>query len=122
MLLSISLLILAGICKAVKDRVMTGWSGSRFEQWGLNREFWDNQISWRNKWKLDSHGNATRVERFPLSSTILVFLTDAWHLFDLVFMLSAFFGVWTAPFNPVIAIVIVLAAFQTAYSLLGIGK
>jgi hypothetical protein len=120
-LLSISLLIIAGISKAVKDRIMTGWSGSRFEQWGLNRNWWDNQISWRNKWKIEN-GKVTRTERFPLSSTVLVFLTDAWHLFDLAFMLSFAAGVWLVPINPVWSIVITLATFQTVYSTLRIGK
>lgn len=120
-ILSIALLIMAGISKAVKDRIMTGWSGSRFEQWGLNRNWWDNQLSWRNKWKIEN-GKVTRSERFPLSSTVLVFLTDAWHLFDLAFMLSFAVGVWIAPINPIWSIMITLATFQTVYSALRIGK
>ena len=39
--------------------------------------FWDPKISWRNKWK---NGDPAQGERFPGSSTIFVFLTDAWHL------------------------------------------
>ena len=51
--------------------------------------------SWKNKWKLDSLGNPYPVvnawyyfklytpeheERHPYSSTLLVFLTDEWHM------------------------------------------
>lgn len=116
-----ALLILAGISKAVKDRTMTGWSGSKFKQWGFSRNWWDNQISWRNKWKINN-GIASRVERFPLSSTVLVFITDAWHCFDLIFMLSFAAGIWLAPINPIWSIMIVLATFQTFYSMLSIRK
>jgi hypothetical protein len=119
--LSILLLILAGISKAVKDRIMTGWSTSKFKQWGFNREWWDNQISWRNKWKTDGV-LVSQKEKFPLSSTVLVFITDAWHCFDLIFILSFAFGVWLAPMNPVWSIVIVLGVFQAVYSFLKIKK
>jgi hypothetical protein len=119
--LSIILLILAGISKAVKDRIMTGWSTSKFKQWGFNREWWDNQISWRNKWKTDGVW-VSQKEKFPLSSTVLVFITDAWHCSDLIFILSFAVGVWLAPMNPVWSIVIVLGVFQAVYSFLGTRK
>ena len=110
--LSIFMLVLAGISKAVKDRIMTGWTGSKFEKLGLDRKWWDNQISWRNKWKI-KNGIVSREERFPLSSTVLVFLTDAWHCFDLTFMLSFAASISCSPLNPVWSIVIILAIFQT---------
>ena len=118
---SIILLVLAGISKAVKDRIMTGWTGSKFERWGLDRNWWDNQISWRNKWKL-TNGIVSQDERFQFSSTLFVFVTDAWHCFDLAFILSFAFGIWLAPINPIWSVIIVLGVFQTAYSFLGIGK
>lgn len=111
------MLVLAGISKAIKDRVMTGWSSSRFKKWGFNRQWWDTSLSWRNKWKTDGIWTSNQ-EKFPLSSTLLVFVTDAWHCFDLVFMISFSVGVWLAPFNPLWSIVIVLATFQSVYSLL----
>jgi hypothetical protein len=120
-ILAIILLIVAGVSKAVKDRIMTGWSTSKFKQWGFNREWWDNQISWRNKWKDDGLWVYDK-ERFPLSSTVLVFITDAWHCFDLIFMLSFAAGIWLSPMNPVLSIILVLGVFQTVYPLLKIKK
>jgi hypothetical protein len=121
MIFAIILLIIAGISKAVKDRIMTGWSTSKFKKWGFNREWWDNQISWRNKWKLQN-GIVSQKEKFPLSSTVLVFVTDAWHCFDLIFMLSLSIGIWLSPINPIWSIVLVLATFQTVYSLLKVRQ
>jgi hypothetical protein len=61
---------------------------------------WWNKESWKNKWKLDADGNLLPCtvywwylwlykpeyqERFPYSSTILVFLTDGWHFFQFLF-------------------------------------
>lgn len=43
--------------------------------------------SWRNKWK---NGNKSEGEKFPFSSTILVFLTDRWHLAQSLFLWSIF--------------------------------
>jgi hypothetical protein len=121
MIFAIILLIIAGISKAVKDRIMTGWSTSKFKKWGFNREWWDNQISWRNKWKIEN-GIVSQKEKFPLSSTVLVFVTDAWHCFDLIFMLSLSIGMWLSPINPIWSIVLVLATFQTVYSLLKVRQ
>lgn len=39
--------------------------------------FWNPRLSWINKWKFQQVG---KTERFFLSSTVLVFLTDGWHL------------------------------------------
>ena len=43
--------------------------------------------SWRNKWK---NGNKSEGEKFPFSSTILVFLTDRWHLAQSLFLWCVF--------------------------------
>jgi hypothetical protein len=45
---------------------------------GANPEFWNPNESWVNKWK---NGDPAQGEKFPLSSTALVFTTDAYHLF-----------------------------------------
>ncbi|WP_125077717.1 hypothetical protein [Rufibacter latericius] len=44
-------------------------------------QFWNPQISWSAKWK---NGDPKQGEAFPLSSTVLVFLTDGWHLFNFI--------------------------------------
>jgi len=43
-----------------------------------DQEFWDPSQSWTNKYK---NNDPTQGEKFFLSTTSLVFLTDAWHLF-----------------------------------------
>lgn len=42
-----------------------------------NRRYWDNDISWRNKWK---GGDREQGEAFFGSSTFLAWTTDAYHL------------------------------------------
>jgi len=43
---------------------------------------WSNpNVSWVNKWAKDENGNViVGKERFPLSSTLLVFTTDKYHM------------------------------------------
>jgi len=43
-----------------------------------NKKFFNNSESWRNKWK---NGDKTQGEKFPGSSTVFVWATDAKHLF-----------------------------------------
>ena len=65
--------------------------------WKYSKHFLNTNLSWKKKWKLDSKGHViptekhhwyhfgvfpTYIERFPYSSTILVFLTDGEHLFQ----------------------------------------
>jgi len=42
-----------------------------------NRRYWDNSVSWRNKWR---NGDPQQGEAFPGSSTVFVWSTDALHL------------------------------------------
>lgn len=42
-----------------------------------NRRYWDNRVSWRNKWR---NGDPEQGEAFPGSSTVFVWSTDALHL------------------------------------------
>lgn len=43
----------------------------------FDRQFIDPAVSWRNKWR---NGDPSQGERFPLSSTALVGVTDMYHL------------------------------------------
>ena len=67
--------------------------------WKGERPFLNADISWKNKWKLDIGDhlilnkkrhwyyfsfNPTYIERFYLSSTVLVFTTDGEHLFQII--------------------------------------
>jgi len=72
------MLIVAGISKAVQDKILYHFYESRFKTMGT---FWNPEKSWENKWK---DGDPEKGERFPGSSTIFVSLTDAWHLFGMI--------------------------------------
>lgn len=80
------LLFLAGISDAVQDTLVHHYSTSIFPQnqqettLGAGPNFWNPELSWKNKYK-DWDGGI-RTPRFPLATTALVFLTDAWHLFQ----------------------------------------
>jgi len=74
-MLSLILIIIAGVCDAVMDKLKSHFSKSIFKN--LNGLFWNPSISWPNKWEVGS----TTKEKFFGSSTFLVWTTDAWHLF-----------------------------------------
>jgi hypothetical protein len=69
---------LAGTAEAVMDVLQFKFEQSSFSK--LNPNFWNPKISWQNKWKKIGPSGITNEERFFLSSTVLVFLTDGWHL------------------------------------------
>lgn len=68
---------LAGIAKAVSDKIQFHFERSIFAD--QESYFWNPAESWRNKWK---NGNRSEGEAFLGSSTIFVWVTDAWHLFN----------------------------------------
>lgn len=93
LIIIIGLMILAGISKACADNVQSQIDHSIFK----GNSFFDASLSWRNKWAKGFlinnasyyHwyylGYATKYkERFPFSSTILVFVTDGWHLCNFI--------------------------------------
>jgi len=72
-MITVSLLIvLSGISKAICDVSAEG---------GFPNHLWNKSNTWRNKWK---NGDPLQGESFFGSSTFLVFLTDPWHIFDVV--------------------------------------
>lgn len=76
-------LLLAGISNGVHDTLQHHYGSSIFRTWTDSRQqFWNPEISWRNKYKKDDTGNLVRPLRpaFPGSTTALVFVTDGWHL------------------------------------------
>ena len=87
-MISLILIALAGICNALYEIIFVNFNNSIFKN--LNPLFWDPQQSWIFKWKQPYlpaekkryyFGLYPRYqERFPYSSTILVWITDAWHL------------------------------------------
>lgn len=78
------LLVTSAIAKAIQDKLQFHFSNSVFKELG---SWWNPKTSWKNKWK---NGDKKQGEAFPLSSTLLVSLTDAWHLFGLIRDFSIF--------------------------------
>ena len=125
-IITIVLLVLSGVFKAVMDLS----SEHRFRE-----EFWNKNESWHLKWKTDNNFNLTGSgkhwwyfglhrtrydERFPYSSTILVFLTDGWHLFQFLFLsclelaIAIQFDHWIWVF--IIAKITLSGVFELVYS------
>jgi hypothetical protein len=63
------LILVSAVFEAVMDFLQFKYTG--------RSQFWNPELSWMNKW---DYSTIPRKERFPLSSTVLVFLTDGWHL------------------------------------------
>lgn len=88
----LALSILAGLADGIRDVLSFRYDRSIFPQQygeqvlGAGPDFWNPEISWRNKWK---NGDPQQGERVPGSSTVFVFLTDGWHL--LQFLMLTFF-------------------------------
>jgi hypothetical protein len=81
--MTIIFIILAAVCNSVMDVLSTRYYVSIFGNL-KNRQFWDWNMSWRNKWQWGEKENG---EKFFLSSTMLSFLTDGWHLFKALMLL-----------------------------------
>lgn len=69
----------SGAAKAIQDTITHHYSQSIFKQAG---QWWNPSESWKAKYKDWDHGD--KQPAFPLATTWLVSLTDAWHAFGLV--------------------------------------
>ena len=72
------LMMLSGSFDATAEVLRINYSYFAKVHPNANSEFWNPNESWVNKWK---NGDPQQGEKFPLSSTALVFTTDAYHLF-----------------------------------------
>lgn len=78
-MISFILMACAAITKAICDKLQFHFSTSIFSDSRFNENFWNPELSHKRKWK---NGRKEDGEAFLFSSTLLVFLTDAWHLFQ----------------------------------------
>lgn len=102
------LIILAGMFNALYETLYTFFKYSIFKN--LNPLWWNPLQSWKFKWyqpmqppekKWYYFGFYPKYrERFPYSSTILVWTTDAWHLFKALMLGCIMAGIVT--YNPII--------------------
>lgn len=90
--LSVILLIISGISKAICD--VSAINGSIDKLSKLNMFWWRKSISANNKYK-DRDKN--KGEAFIGSTTIFVIFTDAWHLFDFIRDLSLILALLITP-------------------------
>lgn len=88
LLLSIVSIIVAAISKAVRDTLSHHFENSIFSE--LNPNFWNPVISGANKWK---GGKEENGEKFFLSSTLFVGITEGWHVFESLNTFFIFLGV-----------------------------
>ena len=79
-MISLILMALAGVCKAVMDTLQFHFDKSIF-QGGKTTFFFDPRFSWLNKYK---NTDPNQGEKFFGSTTIFVAFTDAWHLFGMI--------------------------------------
>jgi hypothetical protein len=82
LIVNIASWIMAAISKAIMDKLHFHYNKSIFYKGHASIDhdfFWNPQISWRNKYK---KRNPEKGPRFLFSTTVLVFLTDGWHLFQ----------------------------------------
>jgi hypothetical protein len=106
-ILGILLVIAASISEAIMDTVQFHYEKSIFkpDHMKYNPLFWDASISWKNKYK----ENSMTEPKFYGSTTIFVFLTDAWHFFKFLRNLFLFIGLpllGLGSLNIIIAVVI----------------
>jgi hypothetical protein len=91
-MISLILLILSGIFKAIMDVLNFHYSKSIFRklksQKALN--WFDSSVSWKNKYK---NGDQTQGAKFFGSTTFLVWTTDAWHFFQMLFLTTMFLSI-----------------------------
>lgn len=86
-ILPILLVALSGYFKAVQDTVLFHYETSIFKD--RDPLFWDNTKSWENKNNFKLFGKQVPTS---LSRTVLVFMTDAFHWYQFLFLNSFYIG------------------------------
>jgi len=116
-MISVILMILAGILNSCMDVLQFKYQNSIFKFW-KSQQWIDPSKSSQNKWKYDEFGMWTG-EKFFGSSTFLVFLTDFWHLckFLMLLSISAAIIFYTPLVNWWIDILILYCSFTVTFEL-----
>lgn len=115
-ILAFALVAFAAACEAIMDKVQFHYFNSIFSDTNTyNQLFWNPNESWKNKWASD-----LKTERFPGSSTIFVFTTDAWHLFKFFNHTAVFIGLPLLAFgslNVVLAVILARITYGLVFTL-----
>ena len=91
-ILIVILLMISGASYGITQGISFHYN--RYSEFNLNPLFWNPEISWKNKYKIGS----TTEPAFWGSTTIFVWLTDAYHLFG---MISRFILIASIVFIPI---------------------
>lgn len=107
--------IISGIGKAIRDTLAHHFERSIFKD--LNPLFWNPVLSGNNKWK---NGDRNQGEKFFLSTTLLVSLTEGWHIGETINVLFLVLGVGLMTYSiglwgAIIARIIYGISFTIAY-------
>jgi hypothetical protein len=126
-MITLILLAIAGVFNAIYEILFTSYKYSVFSN--LDPQYWDPKTSWKYKWKYPLRPAPVKwyyfvfqpryKERFPYSSTILVWLTDAWHLFKAL-MLGCLMGAivfYTPIIHPLLDFVIFYITFTFTFTI-----
>lgn len=81
----LGLFFIAAIMDAFTEAIQHNYTSVKARFPKMNDNYWNPNISHKNKWKLDNNGsiiykNGKKVERYFGSSTFLVRFTDAYHM------------------------------------------
>lgn len=106
---------ISGIGKAIRDTLAHHFERSVFKD--LNPLFWNPVLSGNNKWK---NGDRNQGEKFFLSTTLLVSLTEGWHIGETINVLFLVLGVGLITYSiglwgVIIARIIYGISFTIAY-------
>lgn len=121
-------MMIAGALNALYEIIFVSIDNTIFKD--SNPLFFDPKVSWKNKWSTNYPEKKEKKwyyfgvyprykERFPYSSTILVFLTDAWHLFKALMLtfIMASVVLYTPIFNPVLDFFILYSGFTFSFTI-----
>ena len=115
-MISLILIILAGIFNACMDNVSFRWNNSTFNK--FNAQWFNPVLSSQNKWKYNENG-IWNGEKFFGSSTFLVFLTDFWHFCKFIMLLLIVAGIvfYKPLINWWVDLLILYCAFTVTFEL-----
>lgn len=108
-------IVMSAISESIMDKIQFHFDKSIFNSDKYNKLFWNPLESWKNKWNEDM-----TKPKFFLSTTLFVFLTDAWHFFKFVKNTSIFIGlplIVMGQFNIIISVIIARIVYGLVFTL-----
>jgi hypothetical protein len=113
-MLSLFFILVAGMLNAIMD-LCGFFDQTIFTKIPGMRPFMEEKISWKNKYK---NGDVNQGPRFFLSTKVLVFLTDMWHLCKtlMVVLIGLSIVSYTPIFNTNIDFLIYLVSFGISFT------